>query len=420
MEVFGFVIVGVVGVAIGGCVGFGIARGRAREEADKLRREIAELKGQLKQVGNAEKLLDTAKTELRDAFDATARKALQDNRDEFLGLANENLGKQLERAKGEFEKRHGEFQELVRPLTEDCGKLSPQIESLTTQMAKLSGALTNNRQVGHWGEVQLRRVVEIAGMVSYCDFVEQSTTGQSRSRPDMLIRLPNNRTIVVDAKASLAAYLASQKATDAGMASKALERHAAALKRQVDELAGRSYGVDVTQALDFVVMFVPGDQFLGAALEAKPDLIEYGMEKGVAIATPASLIALLWTIHNGWHQYSIAENATKIHDAGKELYKRICKYKEHNGNVGKGLSDAVKAYNRSVGSFERLVVPKGTHFAELTSEDDFQPMQIVEDSVRTSSSAEAFPPKGAGPSERSTPASVKRLIPPDLPLFSDP
>ena len=414
MEVFGFVVVGVVGVAIGGCVGFGIARGHAREEASKLRQDIAELKGQLKQVGNAEKLLDTAKTELRDAFDATARKALQDNRAEFLGLANENLGKQLESAKGEFEKRHGEFQALVRPLSEDCRKLSPQIESLTTQTAKLSGetaklsgALTNNRQVGHWGEVQLRRVVEIAGMVRYCDFAEQSTTGQSNSRPDMLIRLPNNRTVVVDAKASLAAYLASQKATDAARASEALAKHAAALKRQVDELAGRSYGADVTEALDFVVMFVPGDQFLGAALDANPELIEYGMEKGVAIATPASLIALLWTIHNGWRQYSIAKNAQKIHDAGKELYKRICKYKEHNGNVGKGLSAAVRAYNRSVGSFERWVVPKGTHFAELTSEDEFQPMQTVEDSVRTSSSAEALPPKGAGPS-------------PEFPLFPAP
>ena len=391
MEVFG----GLVGSFVAGGLVFGVIgwlwRDRkVREEVAQLQAENAKLRGQLEQVGNAEKLLDTAKTELRDAFDATARKALKDNRDEFLGLANENLGKQLERAKGEFEKRHGEFQALVRPLAEDYGKLSPQIETLTTQTAKLSGALTNNRQVGNWGEVQLRRVVEIAGMVSYCDFVEQSTTGQSSSRPDMLIRLPNNRTVVVDAKASLGAYLTSEEATDAATASAALDKHATAMKRQVDELARRKYGADVAESLDFVVMFVPGDQFLGAALEAKPDLIEYGMEKGVAIATPASLIALLWTIHNGWRQYSIAKDAKKIHEAGVDLYKRICKFAEHNRNVGKGLSEAIKAYNESVGSFEARVVPGGRRFAELTHGDEsqFPRLTPVDGSVRTSSHPE--------------------------------
>ena len=386
MEMFGGLVGSFfAGGLVCGVVGWLWRDRKVNAEVAELKEENAKLEGQLKQVGNAQKLLDTAKTELRDAFDATARKALQDNRDEFLGLANENLGKQLERAKGEFEKRHGEFQALVRPLSEDYGKLSPQIESLTTQTAKLSGALTNNRQVGNWGEVQLRRVVEIAGMVSYCDFVEQSTTGQSRSRPDMLIRLPNNRTVVVDAKASLGAYLTSEEATDPAKASEALEKHAAALKRQVDELARRDYGADVTEALDFVVMFVPGDQFLGAALEASPELIEYGMAKGVAIATPASLIALLWTIHNGWRQYSVAENATKIHDAGTELYKRICKFAEHNQNVGKGLAEAVKAYNESVGSFEGRVVPGGRRFAELTHADEGQLPRLttVDGSVRT-------------------------------------
>lgn len=422
MEVPVFVIGVVIGGVLGGVLGYfawGRARATANEEADKLRRdnvelgqENAKLQGQLEQVDTTKKILDTAKTELGDAFQATASRVLRNSKKEFLDLADENLGKTLERAKGEFEKRHREFQALVKPLSENYGKLNPQIKSLTSQTAKLSGALTNNRQVGNWGEVQLRKVVEIAGMVAYCDFDEQPTTGRSGQRPDMVIKLPNDRKVVVDAKTSIANYQASDEATDGATADKALNKHAEAMKKQVDNLARKEYW-NASGVLDFVVMFVPGDQFLAAALRANPDLMEYSMKRRVAIATPASLIALLWTISNEWTNVRMVDDVKAIQKAGKELYERICKYREHNENVGKGLSDAVKAYNRSVGSFEVRVVPKGKHFAELTSKDDFQSMPIVEDSVRTSKSAEALPPRGAGPSERSTPAPTKTLTPTD-------
>ena len=357
------------------------------------REEIAELRGKLEQVEDAQTMLDTAKEQMSEAFQATASKALQRNNDAFLTLAEENFGKTWETAKGEFSRRHQEFQELVKPLSESYGKLNPQIETLTTQVqsvsaetAKLSGALTDNRQVGNWGEVQLRRVVEVAGMVRYCDFAEQSGAGGSGNRPDMVINLPNDRAVVVDAKASTAAFLASQEAADEAEASDALTKHANALKGQVDALSKKNYGADVTGSLEFVVMFVPGDQFLAAALRANPGLIEYGMKNQVAIATPASLIALLWTVYNGWQQDQIAQNARKIQEVGLEMHKRMLTFVKHYENVGKGLDRTISAYNQSVGSFDQNVVPQGRRFAELAldDEDAFPHVNEAEGSPRIS------------------------------------
>ena len=357
------------------------------------REEIAGLRGKLERLEDAQTMLDAAKEQMNEAFQATASKALQRNNESFLTLADENFGKTLETAKGEFSRRHQQFQELVKPLSESYGKLNPQIESLTTQVrsvsaetAKLSGALTDNRQVGNWGEVQLRRVVEVAGMLGYCDFAEQPTVEGSSSRPDMVINLPNNRAVVVDAKASTAAFLASQEAADETAASEALTKHANALKGQVDALSKKNYGADVSGALEFVVMFVPGDQFLSAALQANPGLIEYGMQNRVAIATPASLIALLWTVYNGWQQDRIAQNAREIQKVGQEMHKRLLTFVTHYENVGKGLNKTISAYNQSVGSFDQKVAPQGRRFAELVldDEDAFPQVNEVEGSPRTS------------------------------------
>ena len=357
------------------------------------REEIAELRGKLEHVENAQTMLDTAKKQLNEAFESTASRALQRNNQAFLTVANENFGKTLETAKGEFARRRQQFEDLVKPLSESYGKLNPQIEALTTQVqsvtdktARLSEALTDNRQVGNWGEVQLRRVVEVAGMVRYCDFAEQPTAEGSGGRPDMVINLPNNRAVVVDAKASTAAFLASQGASNEEEASAELVKHANALKGQVDALSKKNYGAGISGALEFVVMFVPGDQFLSAALRANPGLIEYGMQHHVAIATPASLIALLWTVSNGWQQDRIAQNAREIQKVGEEMHKRLQTFVNHYEDVGKGLDRAVGAYNRSVGSFDRNVVPQGRRFAELTldDEDAFPHVDVIEGSPRTS------------------------------------
>ena len=392
----GIILGTIMGLIVGGAAcwvrGERAKRGLAAQQAT-YREEIAGLRGKLERLEDAQTMLDMAKEQMNETFQATASKALQRNNESFLTLADEKIGKTLETAKGEFSRRHQQFQELVKPLSENYGKLNPQIESLTTQVrsvsaetAKLSGALTDNRRVGNWGEVQLRRVVEVAGMVGYCDFAEQSAAGGSGNRPDMVINLPNNRAVVVDAKASTAAFLASQEAVNEAAASDALTKHANALKGQVDALSKKNYGADVTGSLAFVVMFVPGDQFLAAALRADPGLIEYGMQNKVAIATPASLIALLWTVSNGWQQDRITQNARKIQEVGLVMHERMLRFVDYYEKVGKELGKTISAYNDSVSSFDTRVVPQGRRFAELAldNKDAFPQVNEVEGSPRTS------------------------------------
>ena len=335
--------------------------------------EISRLKGLLEQAATAQELLETAKSQLGEQFKATASDVLQSSNKQFMELSQQGLGKTMEQAKGELEQRHRQFQELVKPLAENYGKLNPQIDLLieqsnkvTAETNRLSTALSDNRQAGHWGEVQLRKVVEAAGMSSYCDFEEQgSISGSQQVRPDLVVNLPEKRAIVIDAKASTVAYMEAQLAEDPETANSAWARHAQAMRRQIDDLAGKDYGAAVPGSLDFVVMFVPGDQFLASALSSNPGLVEYAMGKRVAIATPASLIAMLWAVNNGWQQYRVAEEAARIKSVGEEMYKRLTTFMNHYARVGKQLETAVSTYNSSVSSFDRRVVPQGRRFAEL-------------------------------------------------------
>ncbi len=391
----------IVGILVGGSCWliqeFRAKARLARMESDH-RAEAAGLRGQLEQIDSANKILDAAKEQLSEVFQATAGRALQSNNELFMNVARENLGKTLESAKGEFNQRHEQFQALVKPLAQNYEKLNPQIESLILQSqslaaetGKLSNALTNNRQIGSWGEIQLRRVVELAGMTEHCDFVEQTTVNGSNDRPDLTVKLPEKRTVVVDAKASTAAYMEAQQTEDESASAEALRRHAGALRTQVDDLARKNYGAHVEGSLDFVVMFVPGDQFLAAALNANPSLVEYAMSKRVAIATPASLISLLWAVANGWQRFRIAENAETIRQAGEEMHQRMQVFIGHYQRVGRELRSAVDAYNSSVGSFDSRVVPQGRRFAQLVTdkEDDFPQPQAIEKVVSTSRYADA-------------------------------
>ncbi len=351
----------IVGIIVGGLACWLIQEQRAKAR-------VAVVEARIDAAGDA-------KQQMGDAFKAMASDALQANNRQFLTAANENLGKTLAEARGEFEKRHTQFQELVKPLSENYVKLNPTIELLMNQnrdivreTGKLSSALRDNRQAGHWGEIQLRRIVELAEMVDYCDFAEQKVV-DSGERPDLVVRLPENSVIVVDAKASIAAYLEAHEAQTEDARDAAMQRHAGALKRQVDELNRKRYGATTRNSLDFVVMFVPGDQFLAAALSANPNLVEYAMDKHVAIATPASLISLLWTVQHGWQRHNFSENAEKVRQAAQELYKRIEVFMGHYWRVGERLESAVKTYNQSIGSYERQVAPQGRRFAQLASVD---------------------------------------------------
>ncbi len=394
----------VVGLVVGGAVCWLVRGARAKsrmarmegdwvKERVALREENAGLKGQLEQRDSAEKILEMAKEQLKESFQATASQALQANNSQFMDLAQENLGKTLEAAKGDFKQRHEQFEALVKPLTQNYEKLNPQIsllaqrsDSLAAETNKLSSALTDNRQIGNWGEVQLRRVVELAGMQEYCDFAEQVSESGSQIRPDLTVRLPEKRTVVIDAKTSTVAYMEAQEADDREKRDNSLKRHASAMKTQVDELAKKDYGTKVEGSLGFVVMFVPGDQFLAAALNANPELIEYAMSKRIAIATPASLIALLWSVANGWQRHRIAESAEVILKEGVELHSRMMTFISRYQEVGNRLKRAVYAFNDSIGTFDSRVVPQARKFAQLTSnrEDSFAEPQKIEDQTRIS------------------------------------
>jgi len=387
----------VVGLVVGGAACWLVQGARAKSRLARLdadhREEKAALQGRLEQSESAEKILESAKEQLKETFQATASQALQANNSQFMDLAQENLGKTLEAAKGDFKQRHEQFEALVKPLTQNYEKLNPQIsllaqrsENLAAETGKLSSALTDNRQIGNWGEVQLRRVVELAGMEEYCDFREQVAIGDSQGRPDLTVRLPEQRTVVIDAKTSTAAYMDAQEADDREARDSSLRRHASALKAQVDELAKKDYGTKVEGSLGFVVMFVPGDQFLAAALNANPELIEYAMSKRVAIATPASLILLLWSVANGWQRHRIAESAEVILEEGVELHSRMMIFISRYQEVGNRLKRAVNAFNDSVGSFDSRVVPQARKFSQLTSnrEESFPEPQQIEELARIS------------------------------------
>ena len=325
------------------------------------RQKNAELRGQLQSQQTASDLLQAAKVELNTAFQASAGQALHANSEQFLKLAEQNFGKSQK-----------EFENLVKPLSENYAKLNPNIESLMQQnqaliqeTTGLRGALSDSGQVGAWGEIQLRRIIELAGMVDYCDFAEQRTVDDGSGRPDVTIRLPDERVIVIDSKASVAASMEAKEADSEEAATEALTRHARALQANVTDLARKDYPTHVHGSLPFVVMFVPGDQFLAAALSANGNLIEYAMSRRIAIATPSSLISLLWAVANGWERQHLAENAEEIRRAGSELYSRLNTFMGHYKRAGEQLRRATASFNDSIGSFDRNVMPQARRLEEL-------------------------------------------------------
>lgn len=384
-----------VGLLIGGAAIWLIQGSRARVHLARMESRygahVAGLEGRLQQTEAASHILKTAKEQLSEAFQATASRALQSNNELFMNVAQQKLGTTLEAAKGEFKERHEQFQALVKPLSQNYEKLNPNIESLIRQnrdlaleTGRLSTALTDSQQIESWGEVQLRRVVELAGMLEHCDFVEQSSIEGSQDRPDLMVRLPERRTIVVDSKASTKAYMEAQQTEDEATKAEILEHHAGALRSQVDDLARKNYS-RTEGSLDFVVMFVPADQFLAAALSANPGLIEYAFGKRIAIATPATLISLLWAVANGWQRHRMAENAEAIRAAAEEMHSRMLKFIDHYQSVGRQLQSAVNAYNQSVGSFDNRVAPQGRRFADLAAkgEDSIASPPRLEQGIRS-------------------------------------
>jgi DNA recombination protein RmuC len=377
-----------------------------------------ELAGVLSDLANEKKnsaeklaLLQNATDDLRKQFENLAASALKSNNESFLQLARTQLEVFQNQAKGDLSERQKAIETLVKPIHESLTKFDGQIQQIEKSRHEAYGSLLSqvqtltetNQQLrvetgalvtalrapqgrGRWGEIQLRRVAEMAGMINRCDFLEQEqrSSEEGSLRPDMVVKLPGGKTVVVDAKTPLAAYLNALEAKTDSERCEYLRQHAAQVRVHIKKLGGKAYWEQFPAAPELVVMFLPNEAFFSAALAEDPTLIEAGVAEKVIIASPTTLIALLRAVHYGWAQQDIANNALEVSKLGKELYERLCTMADHFEDVGGKLNSAVGAYNKAVSSLESRVLATARKFPELAIQmkEEIPQMEQLEHTTR--------------------------------------
>jgi DNA recombination protein RmuC len=398
-----------------------------REQA--LRVELEVLRSRLKSDealgAERQQALDRAREQLNGVFGELARDSLQSNNEVFLQLARERLTGQLKDASHALKERETAIESLVAPIRTALDKTETQIQSIEreridafatikTQMEGLANgqgllsretrnlvtALRRPQVRGQWGEITLKRLVELAGMTKHVDFTEQhyhpiesGPTESGAIRPDMIVHMPERRDIVIDVKTPLDAYLAAAEAQDDEARAAELKRHALIVGARVRELASKQYWSQFEHSPDFVVLFLPGDQFLTAALDESPGLIDEALRQNVMLATPSSLVALLKIVAYGWKQTALTDNAAEIRRLGEEVYKRLAVFGDHLARLGKHLSSSVDSFNKTVGSLEQQVLPAARRFPELglRASRDLPPLEPVGTLTRTPRDAVGAP-----------------------------
>jgi DNA recombination protein RmuC len=402
-----------LGLILGAVIGLLYARGRQADAA-------AELTGRARAADEraraAEERAALVDGQLGEHFQALSAQALDASTRRFLEMAEGRLGAANARAAGELETRRAAVEHLVGPLKETLARVEAQLrdsdaarqashaalaeqvaiarqssEQLRTQTQALVTALRRPEARGRWGEMQLRRVVELAGMSARCDFDEQVsvTTDEGAVRPDMVVRLAGGKNIVVDSKVSLAAYLEAAEAADESLRDARLGAHARHLREHVDQLAAKAYWTALSPAPEFVVLFIPGEAFLAPALEHDPGLLEYAMGRKVHIATPTTLVTMLRTAQYAWQQAALSDNARAVFELGRELYDRIAGMGRHVDRLGRALTNAVSTYNQAVGSLESRVLVSARRLSQLGVVDgELDAPGLVEETARALSAPE--------------------------------
>ena len=388
------------GILLGALAAWLAGRGRRRRLEERIRDQEALQR-------ERDSAFELAQANLANAFSDLADRSLRANSENFLRLAQQNLGVQQERAKRELLQREQAVEHLVKPIRdalrdaqqqiseleksrrEAYGGIRQQLEQmqhshkfLAQETQNLVNALRKPQVRGRWGEITLKRLVELAGMVEHCDFSEQvQSTGDDRiGRPDMVVRLPDRRELVVDVKTPLEAYLEAVEAKEDSHQKAALERHARNVREHIRKLASKSYWDQFEKSPEFVILFIPGDQFLSAALNDDPELIEAALAQRIILATPTSFVALLKAVAYGWRQLALADNAEEIRKLAEDLYGRLSVFVSHLNRVGRQLGSSIEHYNRAVGSLERMVLPGARKFVELGvhPRKDMEPLEALE------------------------------------------